>query len=226
MLTFQQATMVGCMQTSSGPAARRTAYERLRDLVLTDPAIQGTFLTEGDLVKRFGLSRTPIREALIMLASDGLVDLIPHRGAYIRPSDDREIRETMEVRQMIELKTARQILETGETPVATMDDLYRQQVELPVSPDTIPDFISLDQRFHASMVDAAGNRVLSDIYTRLRVKHVRFGISATWTSVDRPAQVLDEHSQILEALRSGDYSATAEAICEHIAQTQNLLLSR
>ncbi|MCS4592508.1 MULTISPECIES: GntR family transcriptional regulator [Brevibacterium] len=214
------------MQTSSGPAARRTAYERLRDLVLTDPAIQGTFLTEGDLVKRFGLSRTPIREALIMLASDGLVDLIPHRGAYIRPSDDREIRETMEVRQMIELETARQILASGEAPIAAMDDLYQQQVELPVADDTIPDFISLDQRFHAAMVDAAGNRVLSDIYTRLRVKHVRFGISATWTSADRPAQVLEEHSQILESLRSGDAEATTNAICEHITQTQNLLLSR
>ncbi|MDN5605574.1 GntR family transcriptional regulator [Rothia sp. HC945] len=212
------------MQKLTGPTARQNAYDRLRDLVLTDPSVQGTFLNEGDLVDKFGLSRTPIREALIMLASDGLVELITHRGAYVRPSDDRAIRETMEMRTLIELEAARQVLASDRVPLETMSDLLEQQANLEVSSETVPDFISIDQRFHAAMVDAPGNRVMSDFYTRLRVMHVRFGISATWTSSQRPAEVLDEHTRILEALRAGDATETEAAIRHHIERTQCLLL--
>lgn len=212
------------MQKPMGTTARQSAYDRLRDLVLTDPSVQGTFLNEGDLVRRFGLSRTPIREALIMLASDGLVELITHRGAYVRPSDDRAIRETMEMRRIIELEAARQIIESGRVPLETMSDLMEQQADLRLSPETVPDFIAIDQHFHAVMVEATGNRVMTDFYTRLRVMHVRFGISATWTSSRRPSEVLEEHSRILEALRAGDVSETEAAIRHHIERTQCLLL--
>lgn len=212
------------MQRTTGLTARQNAYDRLRDLVLTDPSVQGTFLNEVDLVERFGLSRTPIREALIMLASDGLVELITHRGAYVRPSDDRSIRETMEMRTLIELEAARQILASGQAPVRIMSDLLEEQARLDVSPETLPDFISIDQKFHAAMVDAPGNRVMSDFYTRLRVMHVRFGISATWTSPRRPAEVLEEHTRILDALKAGDADAAEAAIRHHIERTQCLLL--
>ena len=128
------------------------------------------------------------------------------------------------MRTLIELEAARQVLASDRVPLETMSDLLEQQANLEVSSETVPDFISIDQRFHAAMVDAPGNRVMSDFYTRLRVMHVRFGISATWTSSQRPAEVLDEHTRILEALRAGDATETEAAIRHHIERTQCLLL--
>lgn len=212
------------MRTSTGPAARQAAYEKIRDLVLTDPAVQGTFLTEANLVDVIGLSRTPIREALIMLDAEGFVELIAHRGAYVPSSSGREIRDTLEVRQLIEIEAARKILSNGEVPVEEMRRLLHEQDALTVSEDNIPEFIAIDQMFHAAMVAAARNSVMTDIYMRLRVKHVRFGISATWTSTSRPDEVLVEHARILDALEARSIEDAITAISAHIANTQALLL--
>lgn len=212
------------MRTTTGPAARQAAYEKIRDLILTDPAVQGTFLTEANLVDTIGLSRTPIREALIMLDAEGFVELIAHRGAYIPPSNAREIRDTLEVRRLIEIEAARKILTAHRAPVVEMRRLLLEQDDLTVSEDNIPEFITIDQKFHATMVAAAKNLVMTDIYTRLRVKHVRFGISATWTSPSRPDEVLVEHRRILDALEEQNIENAIAAISAHIANTQALLL--
>ena len=81
------------MQHVSG---RERAYRHLRETVLVDPAVQGTFLNEVDLAQDIGVSRTPVREALLLLVAEGLVEMVPKRGAYVPPLSGRQIRELME----------------------------------------------------------------------------------------------------------------------------------
>lgn len=208
-----------------GPAGRTAAYERLREIVLADPSMQGAFLTESSLVKQVGLSRTPIREALIMLAADGLVELIPHRGAYVPPSSPKTIRDTFEMRRLLEQYCARVAIAAGTVPLAAMRQLLDEQQQMDIEADQARDFISTDQAFHAALVNAADNAVIAQTYRKLRVQHVRFGISAA-TNAGRRIQVLREHESILEALAAGDAEAAVEAIGSHIDITRDILLSQ
>ena len=208
-----------------GPAGRSAAYERLREIVLTDPSMQGAFLTESSLVKQIGLSRTPIREALIMLAADGLVELIPHRGAYVPPSSAKSIRDTFEMRRLLEQYCARVTMAAGCAPVAAMRRLLAEQQAMDFESTQARDFISIDQAFHAALVNAADNAVIAQAYRKLRVQHVRFGISAA-TNEGRRNEVLGEHQAIVEALNSGDVDAAVRAIGEHIDITRDILLSQ
>lgn len=208
-----------------GPAARIAAYERLRELVLTDPAVQGTFLTEATLVERLGLSRTPIREALIMLAADELVDLIPHRGAYVPPATAKNVRDTFAMRLLIEEHCARATIAAGTVPRSAMRTLLEKQEALDITTASSKEFISIDQAFHAALVNAAHNTVMSQMYQKLRVNHVRFGISATMNE-GRFQQVLREHHAIFDALDAGDAEAAVTAVRDHITITRDILLSQ
>lgn len=66
-------------------SGREKAYAYLKDTVLTDPGMQGAFLSEQELADRVGVSRTPVREALLQLAAEDLVELVPKRGARVSP---------------------------------------------------------------------------------------------------------------------------------------------
>ena len=208
-----------------GPAARIAAYERLRELVLTDPEVQGTFLTEATLVERLGLSRTPIREALIMLAADEFVELIPHRGAYVPPTTAKNVRDTFAMRSLIEEHCARTTIAADTVPRAAMRSLLAEQEALDIATANRKEFISIDQAFHAALVNAADNAVMSQMYHKLRVTHMRFGISAAM-NVGRFQEVLREHHAIFDALDAGDADAAVAAIREHITITRDILLSQ
>src|SRR5690349_14016414 len=110
------------MPINSGTASsgRDRAYEYLRDHVLADARMQGQFLNEQELAARIGVSRTPVREALLLLVSDGLVELIPKRGALIPVISGREIAELMEMRGVLERHAAQSAITSGRVPLDAM----------------------------------------------------------------------------------------------------------
>lgn len=114
------------------PAAsgRDRAYQYLYSQVLVDPAMQGAFLSEQDIAERVGVSRTPVREALLLLASDGLVQMIPKRGVRVPVISGREIAELMELRGVLERHAATTTLAAGRVPLAAMRVVLARQHEL------------------------------------------------------------------------------------------------
>src|ERR687893_1918625 len=116
-----------CMQQVSG---RERAYRHLRETVLIDPAVQGTFLNEVDLAQDIGVSRTPVREALLLLVAEGLVEMVPKRGAYVPPLSGRQIKELMELRGLLERHAAAVTLATGTVPLAAMREALAEQERL------------------------------------------------------------------------------------------------
>ena len=112
------------MRKISGTAAsgREKAYAYLRENVLIDPDMQGKFLNEQELAAEIGVSRTPVREALLLLVSDGLVELIPQRGAYVPLVTGREVSELMELRGVLESHAARLVIAEGRVPAAEMQE--------------------------------------------------------------------------------------------------------
>ncbi|WP_243793307.1 GntR family transcriptional regulator [Saccharopolyspora gloriosae] len=205
-------------------SGRQLAYDHLKDTVLSDPAMQGQFVNEQSLADDIGVSRTPIREALLLLAAEELVQLVPKRGAYIAPVAGRQIRELFELRGMMECYSARRTLELGTVPVPEMRGELDRQRALRADDDA-RSFIDLDHRFHAALVRAVGNDMLTKSYDGLRARQIRAGIVALFSVENRRNVVLNEHDAILHALADGDAAAAQSAITAHLDATQHVLLA-
>ena len=216
------------MPKHSGAAAssREKAYAYLRENILVDPAKQGTFLNEQELAAEIGVSRTPVREALLLLVADGLVELIPQRGAYVPAVTGREVTELMELRGVLENYAARQAITAGTVPVQAMTRTLQEQEELPEAIDagSAREFIRLDAAFHQLLVDAAGNELISRTYAKLHVRQVLVGVEALFRTSGRRRHVCSEHREILDALAAGDAAAACGAISRHLEITRGILL--
>ncbi|OEU85100.1 GntR family transcriptional regulator [Streptomyces oceani] len=204
-------------------SGRQKAYGYLRDTVLTDPAMQGEFLSEQMIADAIGVSRTPIREALLMLAAEELVSLVPKRGAYIAPLSGREIGELMEMRGVLEKYAAERTVATGTVPVREMDDILTRQNGLR-GQENAKEFIDADHHFHATLVSAVGNDLMTKQYDALRSRQIRAGVVALYQSGGRQDEVLVEHRRILHGLAAGQAAVACVAIDEHIAATRRILI--
>jgi DNA-binding GntR family transcriptional regulator len=207
----------------SGDSGRDRAYQYLRGTVLSDPSVSGTFINEQAVATEVGISRTPVREALLMLAAEDLVQLVPHRGAFVAPVPGREIAEMMQARGVIETWAATTSLTSGDAPVEAMSAVLEQQRSI-VDQGDAKEFIELDSQFHALLVEAAGNSVLGRLYDNLRAKHVLLGVVALQRSATRRQEVLAEHQAIVDGLASGKPEAAEKAILSHLDSTGSLLM--
>jgi DNA-binding GntR family transcriptional regulator len=213
-----------CMQKAQA-SGRERAYRHLRETVLVDPDIQGTFLNEVDLAQDIGVSRTPVREALLLLVAEGLVEMVPKRGAYVPPLSGRQIRELMELRTLLEQHAASVTLARKAVPLDAMRAaLAEQRRLLTAEPCDAQEFIEWDRRFHQSLVDAAGNDLIARTYAGLRTRQVRVGVAALFRATDRQRTVCAEHGRIVDALESGDEAAAHAAIADHLQITLQLFL--
>jgi len=206
-----------------GDSGRDRAYVYLRGTVLSDPTVSGTFINEQAVATEVGVSRTPIREALLMLAAEDLVQLVPHRGAFVAPVPGRQIAEMMQARGVIECWAAAACLKNGHAPVDQMAAVLKQQRAILDEGDA-KQFIELDSQFHSLLVEAAGNSVLDRLYDSLRARHVLLGVVALQRSATRRQDVLDEHQAIVDGLAAGDPDAAEAAILRHLDTTSRVLM--
>ncbi|MFD5570363.1 GntR family transcriptional regulator [Streptomyces cadmiisoli] len=205
-------------------SGREKAYAFLKEHVLTDPDRQGEFLSEQELADRIGVSRTPIREALLLLAAEDLVRLVPKRGAQIVPLSGREITELMELRGIVERYAAEQVMPAGPDLVSELTGILERQRALS-GPEHAREFIAADHLFHATIVAAAGNSLLVRHYDGLRSRQIRAGVVALCNQQGRQQAVLTEHRAILAAVASGDRPAAQAAIDGHLETTLKVLLA-
>ncbi|MDQ1175229.1 DNA-binding GntR family transcriptional regulator [Microbacterium testaceum] len=211
------------------PSGRDRALGHLRSL-LTDPAVEGGFINEQDVADEVGVSRTPVREALLILASEGLVHLEPRRGARVAALTPRETAELMEMRGLIERFAVQRALFQRVSPHETLAEIMRRQEAVTDGLDRLTfeqarECIELDRRFHQALVDAAGNSLLSRSYAALRERQVRVGISALGIGPSRWNAVTHEHGAIVDALRAGDQAAAEKAIDDHLSITLRTILT-
>lgn len=201
---------------------RTETYDWLKAHIASLPRDKGVFLTETEVAKAAGASRTPVREALMRLESEGLVERIPRRGAYVPPLPDEEIRTVMEARSMIEMWAVDVCLSAGGgLDLEGLDQLMKQQIATWSDPVK---FIALDREFHVRIVAGAGNAVVSQFYSELRDRQLRMGVYAVSATEDRAAQVVQEHRQIVDALRRGDAEAARRATTEHLDHTMEAMI--
>lgn len=206
--------------TDRGPHGRTTrsdeVYHRLRTDILELNLRPGDQLDEDQLASSYGVSRTPVREALRRLGADGLVTLRPHRGAYVSEISLREIWEIEQVCELVEPFAARHA--AGQMSSTIMTELRNEMNELDIDNPQRDDYIrymQLDVRFHNAILDAAGNTIMRDMVTHL---YRRMNAVRLIANLHRFNQSISEHRDILDAIEAGDGDAAHEAALHHIRQ--------
>lgn len=219
MSTSNQAAMLN-PEGRKAEAAQDAVFRWLKQHIATLPRRDGVFLTEAEVCKATGTSRTPVREALLRLEADGFLQIVPKKGAYVAPITEADVEAVMQARKLVEEWCAREAARLGETLARELDHLIDQQAELIDDPIA---FIESDRLFHRAIVSAAGNPVLVSFYESLRDRQLRMGVHAVATSDQRSGDVLSEHKAIVVGIRAGDPDAAAAAIARHLATTLTAL---
>lgn len=198
-----------------GDAAQDVVYAWLKQHVLTLPRDETTFLTEAQVCRETGVSRTPVREAFLRLEADGLLKILPKKGAYVAPITETEIVSIMQARRLVEEWCAQQASRLGNVLADELDRLIDGQEQ--VRNDRIA-FIESDREFHRAIVKAAGNPILATFYESLRDRQVRMGVHAISVG-SRIDEVLAEHRAIVAAVRAADADRATAAVGDHLART-------
>ncbi|MGW2615615.1 GntR family transcriptional regulator [Streptomyces sp. NPDC001500] len=202
------------------PAADRV-YAHVKQGVLDRRYEGGALLTEGELADAVGVSRTPVREALLRLEAEGLIRLYPKKGALVLPVSAQEIADVVETRLLVEEHAARKAVPAPAALVARLEELLAQQREQAAAGDLAAAAVT-DRCFHAEIVRSGGNEILSRLYDQLRDRQLRMGVAVLHSHPDRIAKTLTEHAEILQALRSGDADRAVELVHRHIGWFSHL----
>ncbi|MQA03120.1 MAG: FCD domain-containing protein [Streptosporangiales bacterium] len=207
--------------------AQDTTYHWLKTHIATLPRDTGTFLTELEVAAQAGTSRTPVREALLRLEAEGLIQIVPKKGAFVPPISERDVEDVMEARIVVEDWSVRRITTAYTSPTPELNALVTELNELLTQQEEVIDdpvaFIDLDRHFHQTIVHAAGNPVLEDLYLSLRDRQVRMGIRAVSSVADRTRAVLTEHRAIVRAIKSRNTDRATNAVRTHLDNTMAIL---
>ncbi|MFD8543659.1 GntR family transcriptional regulator [Streptomyces sp. NPDC059649] len=202
------------------PAAERV-YAHVKDAVLQRRYEGGMLLTEGELADAVGVSRTPVREALLRLEVEGLLKLYPKKGAMVLPVSAQEIADVVETRLLVEKHAAAKAVPAGEPLLTELTELLDTMREQAASGDLAAVSIT-DRAFHAAIVRSTGNQILDRLYEQLRDRQLRMGVAVMHAHPDRIAKNIAEHAEILDALRAGDADAATDAVHRHVSWVRNL----
>ncbi|WP_432562172.1 GntR family transcriptional regulator [Kineococcus sp. SYSU DK003] len=204
------------MDTGSPPlAAADRVYAHLKQGILDRTLSGGQLLTEGEIADRVGVSRTPVREGLLKLQAEGLVDLIPKRGALVVPVSPQEVEDVLEARELIEVHAAGRVW-SGRAELAHRLQSHLLDMRRAAQADDPWAFTAADRAFHATVVRAAGNDVLAGVYDSLRDRQMRMGVANLRGSVDRVATALADHEAQRAALLGDDEDAWLELVRHHV----------
>ncbi|TCC00226.1 GntR family transcriptional regulator [Micromonospora zingiberis] len=197
------------------PSAAERAYRHLKRAILEQVHPGGSLVSEGEIAEATGVSRTPVREALLRLETEGLVRLYPKRGALILPVSAREITDVIEARRLVEVHAAEQVWPRRAEIRA---DLAARLAEMRAAhaAGDLTALMAADRAFHATVVDAAGNEILAELYQRLRDRQLRMGETTFRFSPRWADMALTEHAAQLAALDADDPGPWLAAVATHI----------
>jgi DNA-binding GntR family transcriptional regulator len=190
------------------------AYYQIRELIVTLELPPGSVVNERELMERLGLGRTPVREALRTLARENLVEVYPRRGMFVSSVNVRDLAGLSEVRGVLEAFAARRAAErqTSED-LAVTEALLAELREVGGDEHRLMD---LDQRIHRHVHRTAHNPFLASTLDSYYVLTLRIWILAL-PRVRRLGDAVQEHRELLEAIRDGDADRAEDAMRRHVA---------
>lgn len=204
----------------SGKAIRRRSLheevtERIRDMIVEGELPAGTRISEKELCAAFDISRTPLRESLKVLAAEGLLELLPNRGAVVSRLSVEEVGNVLEVMAALEVTAAERACRMiTDAQLAALEHLHDRMVGH-FRRDELMDYFKTNQQIHEAIIVAAGNPILLKTYLGLsgrirRIRYIGHVRAARWQ------QAVAEHEAILDALKQRDAERLTGLMRDHL----------
>jgi DNA-binding GntR family transcriptional regulator len=209
---------------SRGSSLREQAEVAIRGGIITGEIQPGQIYSAPALAKELGVSATPVREAMLDLAAEGLVETVPNRGFRIVPLLDADLDEITEMRVLLEAPTVAALATRpdvlGEAEFTRLRGLA-DEIERLARGDDLSTFIDTDRLFHLELLGLFGNRRLADTVERLRNATRRYGMRRLDpATLEANAQ---EHHRILDALAAGDQARVQALMEDHVRTNRGVL---
>ena len=207
---------------------RRTLHDevvdRMRDMVIEGLLPSQARINESELCQRLGVSRTPVREAIKTLASEGLIELVRNKGAVVKRLGLEEIVEMLEAVAVLECHAARTGVERGsDEEINAIVALHKQMRAYFKARDRLP-YYKLNQAIHAAIVGLTHNQFIINTHETLqmrlrRIRYIGNERTAFWSGAMR------EHEAMIKALKRRDGERLCAAIDEHLEQTRTRVIT-
>jgi DNA-binding GntR family transcriptional regulator len=204
------------------PVVRHTLHDelvgRIRDMIIEGQLEPGSRIHEGQLGVALGVSRTPLREALKFLASEGLIDLVPGRGGVVRRLTPRDVRNMLDVLIALETLAGRLACRNAtDAQIVEIRQLHDRMMGLYADRERLA-YYKLNQAIHSAIAALSGNDFLASTHESIqsRLKRIRFiGNEAP----DNWSGAVCEHVEMIEALEKRDEAALTEVLTRHLEET-------
>ncbi len=196
---------------------------RVRDMIVDGRLVPGAAIPELTLAAQLGVSRTPLREALKVLASEGLVELLPGRGAVVKVFTAKDAQDMLQVMATLEEMAGRAACAASDAtlaPIFALHDKMREHYRRRERRE----YFALNQDIHNGIIEASGNATLVLVHKILRMRMRRLRYKGNDTK-ENWAAAMAEHDAIVEALRARDAQRTGLLLRRHLENTWPRILS-
>ena len=212
----------GAVANPIEPLDRRTLHDavvdRVRNLVIEGQLAPGTRVHESQLGSALGVSRTPLREALKVLASEGLIELVPGRGAIVKRLTRKDVRDMLDVLAALETLAGRLACRHAtDDDIARLRAVHDEMMSLYAAGNRL-EYYWRNQAIHAGLAALSGNALLASLHQTIaaRLKRIRFIGNE---EPDKWAGAVAEHEAMIKALEARDDARLADIIRGHLEQT-------
>jgi DNA-binding GntR family transcriptional regulator len=197
--------------------------ERLRQRIFAHELTPGDWIDEQKLAEQYGISRTPLREALKVLASEGLVELKPRRGCYVTEISRQDLDDIFPLMAMLEGRCAGDATRKAQAAdIAALNDIH-EHLESAARDGRIEAFFEANQEFHLRIQELAGNRWLVSVIQDLR-KVLKMSRLHSLSLEGRLQQSLSEHRAIMAAFMAGDATKAEALMHDHLLSGREALV--
>lgn len=187
----------------------------LRERIADGRLRPGSRLIELDISRELGVSRSPVREALLRLAEEGLVEILPYRGAMVVPLDKARLTELLEFRLALEHFALERLVERGDrSAIARLRERVKT-LHAAIEREDREAAINADLAMHREMIALAGNALVERAYESLIVQ-IRLYIDVTSAAYERPKDLATEHEALLDAVERGEFLMSRKLLDAHI----------
>ncbi len=221
----ERESVASTRNASSGSIQARVISE-MRERIISGAVLPGINLSELALADEFGVSRTPVREALKQLQTEGLVEIRPRVGTFVTAPSRREITELFEIKELLEGAAARLLAQRGRVPEVDRLEENLREADMAVAANDKERYADLVQEFHDLLVTGADNSKLEAHYRTLmnQLAYARL-VTTSLNQPGRPLQSDREHHHVLDLIVAKDGDTAERVMREHVRASRRALMA-
>ncbi len=203
----------------------KMALQAIRDSILNGNLVPGELYNEMTLARELGISRTPVREALLELSAQGLVTYLPRKGVMVNHFERHDVEEIFELRKAIELATVEKVAKHRDAnDLSAIEKALNNQKKAFKRKDP-KTYLHFDRLFHVTLAQLTNNRRFADIIENIRDIFQLIARQAL-SRESRWQEVIKEHERILDAIKQGDAISAREAMNDHLDRSKTTVLEK